>query len=205
MESATVQEPKLSMILPNTFLRFLEKEDHAESFIAGKVRFGRLDYYKTMEDSRRDETEGTAAFDWSTGSPIHYEGVSLNSHFLLCTAHPESDRSVLVERFGSYIVRINDPIALLKRINAVWRADSRASGLCVIHPVEYNKGEALEPTPFLIPPTNYSYCQKPRMPFEIEREFRYVLTCKVDTDRASRDQPVWITLPDCSDICEKDY
>ena len=169
------------------------------------VRFGRLDYYKTIEDSRKDEAEGTATFDWSASHPVHYEGVSLNSHFILCAAHPEADRSVLIERFGSCIVRINDPMALLERINIAWSADPRASGVCVIHPVVYNKGESLEPTPSLIPPENYSYCQKPRKPFEVEKEFRYVLTCKVDTERASEDQQVWLTLPDCSDICEKDY
>jgi hypothetical protein len=196
------------MKLPNTLLRFLKEEEYAESFIAGKVRFGRLDYYKTIEDLRRDETEGIAAFDWNTNHPVHYKGASLNSHPVLSTAHPEVDRSRLIERWKSpYIVRINDPMALLERINAVWRADSRASGLCLIYPVEYNKGEVLEPTPWLIPPPNYSYCQKPRISFEIEREFRYVLTCKVDPDRASEDQNqhVCLTLPDCSDICEKNY
>jgi len=196
------------MKLPDTLLRFVEEEEYAESFIAGKVRFGRLDYYKTIEDSRRDEAEGTAAFDWNTSHPVHYEGVSLNSHLVLCTAHPEVEKSILIERWKSpFIVRINDPMALLERINAVWRADSRASGLCVIYPVEYNKGEALEPTPSLIPPANYSYCQKPRIPFDIEREFRYVLTCKIDADWVSedRDQHICLTLPDCSDICEKNY
>ena len=196
------------MKLPNTLLRFLQEELYAESFIAGKMRFGRLDYYKTIEDSRRDETEGTAAFDWKTSHPVHYEGVSLNSHPVLCTTHPEVDRSILSERWKSpHIVRINDPLALLERINAVWSADSRASGLCVIYPVEYNKGEVLEPTPWLIPPANYSYCQKPRFPFAIESEFRYVLTCKVDAYRASEDQDqhVCFALPDCSDICEKIY
>jgi hypothetical protein len=196
------------MKLPNTLLRFFEKQDYAESFIAGQARFGRLDYYKTIEDSRRDEAEGTAAFDWSSNNPVHYEGVSLNGHLVLCTTHPEVDRSVLIGRWKSpYIVQINDPMALLQRINAVWHADPRASGLCAIYPVEYNKGEALEPTPSLIPPANYSYCQKPRIPFEIEREFRFVLTCKVDADRVSenQDQHVCLTLPDCRDICEKDY
>ncbi len=196
------------MKLPNTLFRFFEKEDYAESFIAGKVRFGRLDYYKTIEGSRRDEAEGSAAFDWSTSQPIHYEGTSLNSHFILCTTHPEADKAVLIARFKSpYIVRINNPIALLERINVVWPADFRASGLCEIYPVEYNKGESLEPTPSLIPPANYSYCQKPRKPFEVEREFRYVLTCKVHADRGSAepDQHVSLPLPDCSDICEKDH
>ena len=146
------------------------------------------------------------AFDWNTSH--HYEGVSLNSHYVLCTEHPEADRSVLIERWESpYIVRITDPMALLERINAVWHADSRASGLCVIYPVEYNKGESLEPTPSLIPPANYSYCQKPRVRFDVEREFRYVLTCKIDPDWESEDggQHICLALPDCSDICEKDY
>jgi len=193
------------MTPPSPLLRFLAKEEYAQSLIAGEVRFGRLEYYKTIEDSRRDEAEGTAAFDWSASNPVHYQGVSLNSHFILCTSHPEVDRAVLIKRFTApYIVRINDPLALLERISAAWSADPRALGLCAIHPVVYNKGETLEPTPALIPPQNYPYCQKPKNPFDVEKEFRYVLTCKVVPELASENH-LCLTLPDCSDICEKDY
>jgi hypothetical protein len=196
--------PSFRMNSPNKLLRFFTQEDHARSFMAGKVRFGLLEYYKTIEDLRQDETEGVAAFSWRTRpTPVHYTGSSVNAHFILSTVHPEADRSVLTRRFGRYIVRINDPVALLERINAVWRAHPWASGHCAIKPVVYNKGESLEPTPSLIPPWEYSYCQKPRKDFVMEREFRYVLTC-TGGDRALKDH-LWLPLPCCSDICDTDF
>jgi hypothetical protein len=138
---------------PNPLLRFFKKVDHARSFIGGEIRFGLLDIYKTIEDGRRDAMEGVAKFSWSgLPNPAHYEGSSLNIRFILCTSHPEAERSVLTERFGSYIVRINEPIALLDRINVAWCEHPWASGPCGIAPVVYNKGELLERNPCLVPP-----------------------------------------------------
>jgi hypothetical protein len=45
--------PSFRMNSPNKLLRFFTQEDHARSFMAGKVRFGLLEYYKTIEDLRQ--------------------------------------------------------------------------------------------------------------------------------------------------------
>jgi hypothetical protein len=184
---------------PAALLRFFNEEDHARSFIAGRLRFGLLASYRTIEDSRRDETEGETRFVWNLPNPVYYDGGPSNTRFILCTSHPEADRSVLTQRFGTHIVRIHDPKVLLERIDVAWRDHPWASGSCVIVPVAYNKEELLEPAPYLIPPPDYSYRQKPRS-FGMEMEFRYVLTCTGDPKRALGSF-LTLPLPDCSDVC----
>jgi hypothetical protein len=167
----------LLVCLPNELFRFFKEEDHARSFIAGRVRFGRLEVYKSIEDSRRDETEGIAAFTWNTRpNPIRSRTVSLNARFVICTAHPDADKSVMKERFGEHVVRIHNPPLLQTRINSVWREQPRASGECRIVPMEYDKGELREPAPYLIPPHDDTYRQKPKVSpdgtdYTIEKRF----------------------------------
>src|SRR5437867_2261059 len=203
---------------PPLLLRAFKERDHARSFIEGHIRFGLLEGYRTIEGLRRDETEGKMSVCWNLPNPVHCDRSSMNPHYILCTSHPEANRSLLIERFGPHIVRINDPITLLKRIRVVWEQRPLAAGRCVIEPVVYNKDTLLEPISGLLPPVEYSYSQKPKfdpqgLDFEEEREFRYVLTCTADqvklntlADSEGRPRGVlndhfFLKLPDCSDIC----
>jgi hypothetical protein len=167
-----------------------------------------------------DETEGQVSFYWNKKAPqivfesgkvvargisdqnIQYSGSSVNPYFILCTSHPEADGQVLGEKFGHFIVRIIDPPTLLNRVKGAWAKHAWAfEGCAFIAQVVYNKGELLEPSPGLVGPPEYSYCQKPRVPFHEEREYRYVLLCSIDTKRALTEH-LFLTIPDCSDILE---
>ena len=154
---------------------------------------------------RKDETEGLVRVVWKTlPNPVYCERSSLNNYYVLSTAHPETDRHALTERYGLYVVRINDPIELLKRIEIAWQQHPLAQGPCVITPVVYNKDELLDETPGLLTPDAYSYSQKPRWPFEVDREFRYVLTCTADDvnlEGLAMENHLNLRLPDCCDIC----
>jgi len=194
---------------PSILVRAFEREEYARGFIGGAVRLGLLAGYRAAEDSRRDETEGVVRVVWRLQNPVYCERSSMNNFYILSTSHPEADRRVLTERFGSYIVWINDPMELLKRVQVAWRAHPLASGYCVIAPVVYDKDALLNETPGLLPPSSYSYSQKPRSPFAVEREFRYVLTCTADVlklralagEGLALDNHLTLPLPDCSDIC----
>jgi len=185
----------------------------------GEIRFGLLDNYKSVEGSRQDETEGEASFSWDQKAPqiifnkttgeavgraesdqnIQYSGTSLNHHYILCTSHPEADIDVLKRKFGPFVVRIADPLVLLERITSIWESNDWALREAFVVPVVYNKGGMLEPNPYLIGPRHYSYAQK--LPsFEEECEFRYVLTCTVDTNRKLPDHLI-TNVGDCRDIC----
>lgn len=195
---------------PASLLRIFNQKEYALRFIRGEVRLGLLTAYQQIEGLRRDETEGEVFFQWSTQpNPVFYDGCSMNPRFILCTSHPDADRHYLASKFGQFFVRINDPASLLRRIAARWRDHPLASGSSVIASVIYNKGEVLEPTPCLIPPPEYSYCQKPKR-YEREQEFRYVLTCVADTIKlkqfeAELTSHLTLQLQDCSDICSLDF
>src|SRR5437016_5329372 len=115
--------------IPNNLLRRLGKEEYALSFLEGKIHFGLLDCYRTIEDSRRDSDEGRASFYWDVKAPelifdrasgeeigrresdqnIHFSGTSINRYYVLCTSDPEA-RGPTIEKFGPFVVRINDPL-----------------------------------------------------------------------------------------------
>jgi hypothetical protein len=206
--------------VPNRLLRAFRVEDHARDFLEGNIRFGLLDYYKKIEDVRRDTTEGLASFYWDVKAPqvifdlktdqitgrkqsdqnIHYSGSSINPYFILSTFHPDVDMGVL-RKYGEFFVRISDPQALLDRIKIAWRDHAWSlNGSAWIAQVVYNKNEILEPDLYLRAPASYSYAQKPRIPFEEDREFRYVLECSIDADRVLSGV-LTLTLPTCRDIC----
>ena len=191
---------------PEALLRFFEDEEHARGFVLGQLRVGLLDGYRAAEGSRRDEAEGNVRLKWALVNPVDCDRSSMNSYYILCTAHPNVDRSRLSKKFGSYIVRINDPMELLARIDAAWHKHPLAGGRSVIVRVVYDKGDLLQPTPGLLPPPEYSYCQKPRVPFEEDQEFRYVLTCTADDAKLKAfanglQRHLTLQLPDCRDIC----
>src|SRR5258708_14782043 len=184
----------MELDIPDSLLRFFDQEEHAHQFIAGRLRFGLLDYYKTIEGSRRDEKEGRTSIYWNKKAPqleiglttgrildqtesnqnIHCSGTSLNPFYIISASCPNPDIPAFVTKFGPFIVRINDPLALLRRIKTVWRnhqwslAESTS-----ISKVVYNKGGILEPDPYLIAPYHYTYSQKPDSDtFKLESEFR---------------------------------
>jgi hypothetical protein len=75
--------------LPKTLLRTFETEDHAWSFVRGKVRFGLLAGYRRVEDSRRDETEGSVCLAWKLTNPVYCDRSSGNGYYILCTSDSE--------------------------------------------------------------------------------------------------------------------
>ncbi|MFH1935420.1 MAG: hypothetical protein ABIN18_28095 [Pseudomonadota bacterium] len=206
--------------IPNSLIRCLEKEEYAHSFLKGEIRFGLLDYYKKIEDSRQDKKEGEVSFYWNQKAPqliidkktgeiigksesnknIHCIGSSLNPYYILCTSHPEADIDILKKKYGQVILLINDPLKLLERIKIAWSNHPLAfNGCAFIAPVVYNKEGVLEPDPYLLSPPEYSYSQKHSSDME-DRECRYVLKCRVDTNRKLQDV-LFLSVPNCSDIC----
>lgn len=205
--------------LPGSLIRCFERREHALQFIAGQIRFGLLDFYRKIEGARQDSREGLVSFDWNKKAPqividpitrqtlgqsesnqnIHYSGWSLNPRYILSTSDPDADRSRLIETYGPFIVRINNPIALLERVQIAWQKHVWAlDGSAFVAPVVYNKDDVIDANPFLIAPAHYSYCQKPQSSLD-DKEFRYVLTCSVDAKRALTDH-LTLSVPDCSDI-----
>jgi len=186
---------------PNSLLRFFEKEEHAYQFLAGSVRFGSLKYYREAEGSRKDASEGLSSVYFRGPHPIHTTLVSLHRYYALSTAHAEADVSLLVEKYGRFMVRINRPQKLLARIRAAWQQHELAEDRrdAFIAPVEYTKDELRDADAFYRSPVHLQYSQKHRSS-ELDREYRYLLKCKVDVKRVWESH-LTLTLPNCEDLC----
>src|SRR5687768_11665092 len=118
--------------VPSSLIRVFRRREHARSFIERQLRFGLLEHYRAAEDARKDEEEGRASFYWNqkaravtidlnmnqivavaeSQQNIHCSGSSINPHFILSTSHPDASKRVLTEKFGQFVVRINEPMAL---------------------------------------------------------------------------------------------
>src|SRR5271157_1563322 len=206
--------------VPGSLLRFFPTRGFARQFVKGAIRFGILEYYRGIEDSRRDEGEGQSSVYFNVKAPqliiekqtgriidttesdknIHSMVVSLNRYYILCASHPEVNFSSLARKYGRFMVRISSPLVLLERIRIAWQTcDLALDGDAFIAPVEYTKDELRDADPYLLSPPHLTYAQKHRS-YEEDREYRYLLRCKVDTKRTWEDH-LTLALPDCGDIC----
>jgi hypothetical protein len=182
--------------------RAFQNEEHAHQFMAGDIRFGRLQYYRKIEGCRQDETEGEAFIRWNLEAEnpdlhnVTYHGSSLDPYYVVCTFHPAACKC-RVTKFGSFIVCINEPLILLERICTAWNNEDRASGSAFIMPVLYNKGDLVEPPPYFLGPLSLTYAQKPAS-YSQDREYRYVLACEVGT---KEDPFLTLKVGPCTDIC----
>ncbi|HXO36053.1 MAG TPA: hypothetical protein VN901_27245 [Candidatus Acidoferrales bacterium] len=185
---------------PNSLLRYFKKEEHACQFVSGSARFGILEYYREIEDVRRDASEGRSSVYFRAPHPIYSTVISLNRYYILSTAHADADVSYLARKYGYFMVRINSPQELLARIQAAWQNHELAQDDgAFIAPVEYTKDELRDADASYLSPVYLTYSQKHRS-YEEDREYRYLLKCKVDVKRVWESHLI-LTLPDCEDIC----
>jgi hypothetical protein len=203
--------------VPSSLLRFFPKEEFARQFVAGRIRFGILEYYRDIEDSRGDKSEGQSSVYFNVKAPqfsieeqtgrtirvagsdkiIHSMVSSLNRYYIFSTSHPGTNISRLARKYGRFMVRINNPLVLLERVKKEWqKRDLALDGF--IAPVDYTKDELRDADPYLISPPHLTYSQKPRL-YEEDMEYRYLLKCKVDAQRAWANH-LTLELPDCGDI-----
>ncbi|MFQ5736113.1 MAG: hypothetical protein ACE5GY_04530 [Thermodesulfobacteriota bacterium] len=184
------------------------------------MRFGLLTKYKKIEGARKDETEGEASYEYDKKAPqisidvktgqaidqgisdqnIHCSISSVIPYYIVATTDPDIDIAEMKKQFGDFVVRISNPLALLKRINTVWKNHPLSfNGCAELKKVVYNKDGLLQPDPYLLGPSDYTYIQKPKK-FAKEKEFRYVLTGK--TENYETAEPYFILqVAGCKEIC----
>lgn len=155
---------------------------------------GNLRVYSSLEDAeRRDPSEGEGHFQrfgtvtsvdfvprsdetFVSQAPgyVHTHTELLNPKFLLSCSLPGVDLEYLRSRFGSWVVRIDDPQRLAQEVsNHLGGLHDCFTGVegCVVH---YNKGGKLHADLSNIASTRFSYSQKPEA-YRAEREFRFVV------------------------------
>jgi len=164
-----------------------------DSIDSGIFRLNCLGYCRNMEDEpRRDPTEGSGC----TREPgiVTYYGYTqnlkekpvilqkpgyqdhqieqLNPVYCFCTCLPEVNRAHMLEKFGKYIVKINEPKRLAEDINDYFISKGQKiliEGCRVV----YNKGQKLDRELTDNERLDLSYKQKPES-FSPDCEFRIV-------------------------------
>lgn len=164
---------------PHCVYRAFDKKDDAEKFInEGRFVLGNLKKYKNIEDSsRKDETEGEAVFQRpGIDTSTHCELV--NPRFILCTSLPDVDLAHMVEKFGKYIVKIDNPKQLARDITSYLETlPLKFAGGIKGHRVKYNKGHKFDKEIDGVKMVTLSCSQKPDR-FEKDCEFRFVAIVK---------------------------
>ncbi len=184
------------MSFPQYLYRFFNQKDHRDQFIQGLIRFGRLEAYKEIEDEqRKDKDEGDPRGKYKTDKQIYLKisnqtgkvvehgiklgdinisGYSPNNFFIVSATDEKVNVEKISEKFGKYVVKINNPQKLLDLLNKN-RKFPWSVGKIVLERVKYDKDNYLEieeSNPHL--PFGYYYAQKPQM-FSDEMEWRFVL------------------------------
>jgi len=156
---------------------------------------GLLGYYRDIEDHvRSDSSEGFGHIQrreeidvgyFTVGKPdefevrqelafMHHRSVMGNPIFIFSTSQEGVDIGAMRERFGRYVVCIENPVQLAQDITAHLACGPATFGAGVEgRIIQYNQGEVLdeelEGWDFIA----MSYRQKPSN-FGIEKEFRYI-------------------------------
>ncbi len=179
---------------PEFCYRAFKCEKHAKQFIDnGIFRLNCLGYCRNMEEaSRRDPTEGrghtlepgiVTYFGFSPNpaeKPVLMRKIGYQKHdseygnkvYCFCTCLPEVDCTHMLEKFGKYIVKINEPKRLAEDINDYFISKGQKiliKGCRVV----YNKGQKLNKELTNNERFDLSYKQKPES-FSPDCEFRIV-------------------------------
>ena len=179
---------------PEFCYKAFKSKKHAKQFIdIGTFRLNCLGYCRNMEDaSRRDPTEGygytkesgIVTVGWVSPNPTEktiwtreqgyqeHRSEYGNAIFCFCTCLPEVDRTYMSDKFGKYIVKINDPRKLAEDINEYFISKGQRF-LIVGCPVVYNKGQKMDKELTDNERLDMSYKQKPES-FKPDCEFRIV-------------------------------
>jgi hypothetical protein len=181
---------------PKFVYRAFTEKSFAEDFsLRGRFRIGNLRVYASLEDAGRgDSSEGQGHFQrFGTVTTVDFTPRSdetsvaerpgyvdtrmelLNPKFVLSCALPGVDLRYLRERFGPWLVRINQPRRLAQDISDyLGTLPNRFAGVvegCFVH---YNKAGRVRAGLINTASIRLSYSQKP-VSFNQEREFRFVV------------------------------
>lgn len=156
--------------------RSFKEKEHADQFINGKIRFGCIYKYKNIEDEKlRDATEGESHIVVD-GSDHHSMHASTRTYIYCFHRSIEAAKSA---NFGKFIVRLENPRSLAISITDHLRTiDGKFYGGVEGVVVEYDKGESRPKELSKVEMARLIYAQKPRVPFAIEDELRFIVLSK---------------------------
>jgi hypothetical protein len=214
IRSSFIPRPLVIDGVPARLFRAYSKREHAQSLLTrGSVRLQRIEYYRTIEDAKRQDTaEGEAhlqvpgdvpvvRIDPKTGkivgrhtTPGHFNWQMSfqNPTYALCLSQADVDLTELRSRFGEHIVEVFAPQRFVERLHTSaqnLQLHDRELAFVDCFSVRYEKGRVGAQPNEGSELMRLSYGQKAPA-FAVEREYR----CVVVLSGASADAPKWIDL-----------
>jgi hypothetical protein len=164
--------------VPMGLVRVFKEKAHLQCFLDGNVLIRRLDFFRSIEDStRQDKTEGEAnlILPGQGGVDVHYGGSFHNPTYLLCCSELPTSVATTTD-LGNWRATINDPSAFLSALSIAATAviPGRKVFEAMLLKVRYTKATKSKETP----PSEERYrlmlAQKSPC-FAKEYEWRYAL------------------------------
>ena len=182
---------------PSHLYRSFDKEEYAREFVEqGRFRIGLLEKYKQIESngSRSDPDEGISCLQLegnvskvtlnSAGGVksvskepgyVDSEMTLINLKYILCCSGPDVDMNHLKEKYGEYIIRLNNPCSLAQEIASYFRDNSiPIIGKPKWAKVRYDKGSISKEQLTNEEHVRLSYSQKAPK-FANDKEYRLVV------------------------------
>lgn len=134
----------------NGLMRVFKEKEHAEEFMKGNIRFGKLKIYKEGKCIRKDEDENVVGNFTPLEYRISFNEIDLsknmigtmkmqkeylNDDYLCCFGAMKADREANIcimpdrkrlEKFGKYIVFIHKPIEFRNRMKEVLKENNES-------------------------------------------------------------------------------
>ena len=217
---------ELYSTFPSPLYKVFKLEEHARDFMErGSLLMWSLSYFARIEDEeRRDEDEGRGRVKIIGPRPVvvcnaesgeiqsvrseigdvYFSTGSIHPCYLYCFHGPQVDRDYLARgRYGRYVLRINDPDALVCEIRGYLERCSPNTMWLHCAPVRYDRDQLQEklPDPASVERLLLSCCQKGEKD-HVDCEYRLILRLPVPK---SDSLPVAIRVElqrplDCVDI-----
>lgn len=193
--------------------KIFRKEEYAYDFAhCGRMRFGNLLSYKSVEDTaRRDEHEGNGYIQFDTDEMIsvhmtkdgkvagesvgpgvmNLSSTGTNPRFLLCCSYPPGgDTAQLSSKFGRWAVRIADPKRLALDVTEHLLSKQLLDFPIECARVRYDHGRHFAEQPLKTELQYVSYAYKPAH-FADEYEYRLILMTGLIDAPVAKDAPYW--------------
>jgi len=220
----------ISESFPSPLYKAFTQEQHAYDFLEqGNLILQPLKYFRNIEDiNRKDKDEGKGKaeiimkrpvlqIDKYTGQllsskpepgPVYFVTSTPNPCYIISFSGPQVDLNYLIEKYGQYVLRINEPNKLVKAIcSNLSQSDNMPNVMwleCI--QVRYDKGQLTDnlPEPGSQERARMSYGQKAS---NYSRDCEYRLVLKLPIPTLNIPKVIYIELHtklDYVDILKKD-
>jgi hypothetical protein len=168
---------KEDSVLPSKLYKNFDNLDHLTNFKNGNILIRNIDYFKNIEDKRRDNTENEAIIYYQLNNTVINNRIyTSNPTYILSTSGLLSNRKACNDDFGKYEIEINNPLLFKEELIKAWNIIPNGMKGINVFKVEYTKNKIKDIPEYMLEPFGISTRQKPES-FSYQDEYRFIFTC----------------------------